>query len=104
MIAPRTRAVEEVMTDGEDGLLVTPGSAEEIAQAIVRLARHPAERACRAANFQRRVRQRHTWVMVAGRVSLLLEQSLRSRQLSTADGRPFEGRAGAGSWRARAKG
>ena len=29
-----------------------------------------------------RVRQRHTWMMVAGRVGLLLEQSLRARRLS----------------------
>jgi glycosyltransferase involved in cell wall biosynthesis len=82
IIAPRTPAVAEVMTDGEDGLLVTPGSAEELARAILRLALHPEERAAMAATFQKRVRRQHTWMIVAGRVAMLLEQSLRARRLS----------------------
>jgi glycosyltransferase involved in cell wall biosynthesis len=104
VIAPRTPAVEDVMVDGEDGLLVTPGSREELIQAIVRLAQHPEERTRIATTFQRHVRQRHTWITVAGRVSQLLELSLRSRQLSPAADLPETGKAGGRLGRARAKG
>jgi glycosyltransferase involved in cell wall biosynthesis len=89
IIAPHTSAVAEVMTDGEDGLLVTPGSSAELARAILYQAQHPEERAAMAATFQQRVRRRHTWMMVAGRVSLLLEQSVQARQLSIAAGHPW---------------
>jgi len=102
VIAPRTPGVQELMVDGEDGLLVTPGSADEIARAIVRLARCTDERAGMAATFQQRVRQRHTWMMVAGRVSQLVEQSIRTRQQApSADLAPARS---AGGWRARVKG
>jgi len=79
VIAPHTPAVAEVMTDGEDGLLVTPGSAAELVRAILHLAHHPEERAAMAAAFQQRVRRRYTWRMTAGRVGQLLEQSLQDR-------------------------
>jgi glycosyltransferase involved in cell wall biosynthesis len=84
VIAPRTPAVQEVMVDGEDGLLVRPGSVEEITRAIVRMACCPEESARMAATFQRRVQQQHTWIMVAGRVSQLLEHAVRTRQMSAA--------------------
>jgi glycosyltransferase involved in cell wall biosynthesis len=104
VIAPRTPAIAEVMVDGEDGLLVTPGSVEEIARAVVRLARDPAERARMAATFQHRVRQHHSWTMIAGRVSQLLEQSLRTRRLSPAPDLPPAGREGVSGWHERAEG
>jgi glycosyltransferase involved in cell wall biosynthesis len=84
VIAPRTPAVAEVMTDGEDGLLVEPGRLDELERALRRLANHPQERRRLAANFQQRVREHHSWMTVAGRVSQLLEQSVRARQDSLA--------------------
>jgi glycosyltransferase involved in cell wall biosynthesis len=82
VIAPSTPAVCEVMSDGVDGLLVEPGDPVELAGAIRRLACHPEERRRLATTFQARVRQDHTWAMVAGRVSQLLEQSLRCGELA----------------------
>src|SRR5438132_1555709 len=99
VIAPRTPAVQEVMLDEEDGLPVTPGSTDEIARAIARLARYPEERARLVARFQRRVWQGHTWMMVAGRVSQLLEQSLRTRQRTPAADLPPAHGAGVPGWR-----
>jgi glycosyltransferase involved in cell wall biosynthesis len=98
VIAPRTPAVCEVMTDGEDGLLITPGSAGEMIQAILRMGRHPEERPAMAAAFQQRVRRRHTWMAVAGRVSQLLEQSLRARQLAEAADRRRIGEEAGTPW------
>jgi glycosyltransferase involved in cell wall biosynthesis len=42
VIASRVAAIPEILRDGENGLLVEPGSSDEIASAIRRLAHDPA--------------------------------------------------------------
>ena len=44
VVASRIGAIPEVIRDGENGLLVTPGSVDDLAAALARLAREPALR------------------------------------------------------------
>ncbi|HEX6714960.1 MAG TPA: glycosyltransferase family 4 protein, partial [Thermoleophilaceae bacterium] len=45
VVATRIMGIPELVTDGENGLLVTPGRSDELAEALARLARDPGERA-----------------------------------------------------------
>ncbi len=56
-VAPRSGAVPELISDGVEGLLVAPGSVEELRSAILRLARDPAERQGMAARARDKARQ-----------------------------------------------
>jgi glycogen(starch) synthase len=44
VVASRIGAIPELIRDGENGLLVTPGSVDDLAAALERLAREPALR------------------------------------------------------------
>ena len=44
IVASRSGAIPELIEHGKNGILVSPGSAQEIAEALLYLARHPAER------------------------------------------------------------
>jgi glycosyltransferase involved in cell wall biosynthesis len=50
VIASRVGGVPNIVQDGESGLLVEPGSVDELAAAITRLLESPGLRACMAAN------------------------------------------------------
>jgi glycosyltransferase involved in cell wall biosynthesis len=58
-VAPRRPAVQEVISDGEDGLLFTPGDGADLARAIGRLLDDPRLREQLAGAGYERVRQRH---------------------------------------------
>jgi glycosyltransferase involved in cell wall biosynthesis len=45
VVATRIMGIPELVTEGENGLLVTPGRSDELAEALARLARDPGERA-----------------------------------------------------------
>jgi glycosyltransferase involved in cell wall biosynthesis len=70
VIASRTGAIPEIIRDHENGLLVNPGSADEITSAIVELAENPRLRerlAARAAETASRMtpeRERREWMQV----------------------------------------
>jgi glycosyltransferase involved in cell wall biosynthesis len=55
VIGSRAGAIPEIVRDRENGLLVNPGSSEEISQAIIELIDNPAFRARLAANAAKRV-------------------------------------------------
>jgi glycosyltransferase involved in cell wall biosynthesis len=57
VIGSRTGAIPEVIQDHENGLLVNPGSGEEIAQAIMELAEKPALREKLAENAGRTAKE-----------------------------------------------
>jgi glycosyltransferase involved in cell wall biosynthesis len=57
VVAPRQPAVQELVEDGQDGLLFEPGDVEDLAQAIARLLDNPALREALAESGYRRVRQ-----------------------------------------------
>jgi len=69
LIATRAGGVPELVSDGEDGLLTTPGNAEELAAVIDRLLESPGERARLAAaalvSVQRFRLDRHVETMCA---------------------------------------
>jgi glycosyltransferase involved in cell wall biosynthesis len=58
-VAPRRSSVEEVIRDGEDGLLFEPGDAVELARALERLLDDAALREKLAESGYRRVRAEH---------------------------------------------
>lgn len=68
VIGGRIPAVADVVTDERTGLLVTPGSAAELAQALERLLTNPALAAQLGAQGQRDVQARFNWPQVVGRV------------------------------------
>lgn len=77
IVGPRVEPVTEVMRDGEDGVLVTPGDADELERVLLGLVREPERRATLAARFHTRVREEYTWSRVAERIRALFERSPR---------------------------
>jgi glycosyltransferase involved in cell wall biosynthesis len=73
VIATRTDGLKEVVADGEDGLLVTYGRAEEMAAAIVDLLSNVETRERLAANARARAADLLSWGSVAGRFAELYE-------------------------------
>ena len=85
VIGGRIPAVSEVITDGEDGLLVEPGSVFQLAQALERLLGDSAL-AARLGDAGRQERERRfTWKRVVARVERVYEGLL---QQSTTAARP----------------
>jgi glycosyltransferase involved in cell wall biosynthesis len=67
VVASRVGGVAEIVEDGTTGVLVTPGDARGLADAVERLLRDDALRARIAANAYRQVLDRHDlWEMVEG--------------------------------------
>jgi glycosyltransferase involved in cell wall biosynthesis len=67
VVASRVGGVCEIVEDGSTGVLVTPGDAKALADAVDRLLKDPLTRARLAANARRRVLERHgISVMVSG--------------------------------------
>jgi glycosyltransferase involved in cell wall biosynthesis len=67
IIAPRVGPVLDVMTPGEDGLLVEPGEAA-VSEALRALLRSPELRQRTGRSFQEKVLARHTWRRTAERI------------------------------------
>jgi glycosyltransferase involved in cell wall biosynthesis len=61
VIAPSVPPVLEVLRDGETGLLIEPGNADQLADRIVELAGDPALRERLGAAGRAHVRAHHTW-------------------------------------------
>ncbi len=68
VIGGRVPAVSEVIEDGENGLLVTPGAAGELAQAIDRVLADSTLAARLGAAGHRLVDTKYNWRSVAGRI------------------------------------
>ena len=68
VIGGRIPAVADVVTDEKTGLLVAPGSATELSQALERLLTNPALAAQLGAQGQRDVQARFNWPQVVARV------------------------------------
>jgi glycosyltransferase involved in cell wall biosynthesis len=84
IVASRSGAIPELLTDGEDGLLVEPGSSAEIATAVGRLLDEPELRARLGAAARRRAlqlhpdRERSDWLEVYADLGLLGERPPRA--------------------------
>ena len=61
IVASRIGQIAEVLEDGVDALLVPPGDAEALAEAILRLAEDPDLRAELGRAARRKVVERYTW-------------------------------------------
>ena len=61
VVGGRSGGIPEAITHEENGLLVDPNSADEIADAIARLLENPAEAHRLGANGRRRVENEFTW-------------------------------------------
>ena len=70
-ITIRAENIEALFTDGEHLRLVTPGDAQDLADAIVWMMDHPAEAAAEAAKGRERVLSHHTWEAHAAHLASL---------------------------------
>ncbi len=68
VIASHTGGITDIVTDGETGLLVPPGDADALGDALVRLAGNAALRARLAAAGQQRVARQFNWESITARV------------------------------------
>jgi len=61
VIAPRIGPVEEVINDGKEGLLITPGHPDELAKKILTLISNPQLEKKIGRNLKKEVYTYHTW-------------------------------------------
>jgi len=76
IIASRLGQIKDVIEDGENGLLVEPLNAEELARAIERLADDSELRRRLGESARRAVIERYTWTQNAVRVFTRMEEKL----------------------------
>ena len=74
VIGSRIGAVQSVIRDGQDGLLVSYGDVKQLAQAILTLLNDEKLRATLARNGQARVRNEHSWEIVTRKVRTIYAQ------------------------------
>ncbi len=76
IVASRLGQIADVIEDGENGLLVEPRNAGELARAIERLAADEQLRRRLGAAARQTVIERHTWTQNAARVFTRMEEKL----------------------------
>jgi glycosyltransferase involved in cell wall biosynthesis len=76
VIGGRIPTVAEVVTDGQTGLLVDPGSASELADALERVLTDPALATRLGESGRREVNGRFSWAAVAERVETVYDSLL----------------------------
>ena len=67
VVGCRAGAIPDVVEDGVNGLLISPGDSVALASSVSYLIENPAEARRLGAAGQRRVREEHTWEAVAQR-------------------------------------
>jgi glycosyltransferase involved in cell wall biosynthesis len=86
VVGCRIPAVERVIDDGEDGLLVEPGDAADLARALLEILASPERGRQMAAIGRTKVLARHTWDMVTDRWEAALARAARLRRSGAGDG------------------
>ena len=61
IVASSSGQIAEVIHDGENGRLVTPGKIDELAKVIVRLLNNPDERKWIGKNAHKQAVEKHSW-------------------------------------------
>jgi glycosyltransferase involved in cell wall biosynthesis len=79
VVATTAGAFPEVIADGETGMLVPPGDAKELANAIQALLLNPERRRAMGAAGIRRIQERFSWRVCAARTAEMYEEVLRAR-------------------------
>lgn len=72
VVSTRAGGIPEIVVDGHTGLLVPPGDAPALAEAILALAADPARRAAMGARGRERLKQSLTWEHTAGSMEAVL--------------------------------
>ncbi len=79
IVATRNGGPSEIVTPGEDGYLVEPTRAEELADALVKVLESDSERERLGANAHRKVEERYTWDRIARRMMDIYRELLEER-------------------------
>ena len=80
VISTEIPVVQEVITDGEDGLLVPPGDPKELAERILWVLEHPEEATELGERARERVLKEYSWDEIAARTGKLYERALGERE------------------------
>ncbi|MFL5560770.1 MAG: glycosyltransferase family 4 protein [Gemmatimonadaceae bacterium] len=78
VLASAAGGITDVIVDGESGILVPPGDAAALSNALRRVAGDPALRATLAANGARRVREHFSWDAIADRWAEVYREAVRA--------------------------
>jgi glycosyltransferase involved in cell wall biosynthesis len=81
IVASASGQIVEVIQDGINGLLVKPGDVVEIAQAITRLLKNPAELDCLGKNARRQAVDRHSWNGYIRRLETIYREVINENNL-----------------------
>ena len=82
VVASRIAGYRDVVRSRQDGLLVPPGDAVELGEALRDLALDPERRLCMARSARERA-ERFSWTQVAGEVTEVYEEALAQPQPAT---------------------
>jgi glycosyltransferase involved in cell wall biosynthesis len=85
-VAPRLPVYEEVLADGERGLLFEPGEVQTLGAQLARLLADPAARD-RGDEFHDRLRRELSWARVAGEHAAIYSELVARRHATEGDGR-----------------
>jgi len=75
-IAPQLSPIEEIITNGEDGILIEPGSSDALRDAILDLIGKPEKRERMGLTGKRNVLANHTWVKNANSIIGLVNKTV----------------------------
>jgi glycosyltransferase involved in cell wall biosynthesis len=76
VIGCRAGAIPDVVEHGKDGLLVTPGDAGGLAEAIISLINDPAKAHAMGACGKKKMMERYTWPEIARRFRAVYKQAV----------------------------
>jgi glycosyltransferase involved in cell wall biosynthesis len=79
VVATKNGGPSEILSHGEDGFLVDPTDAEELAGALVRVLEDEAARRRLGANAHRKIVERYTWERIADRTLRVYRETLAGR-------------------------
>jgi glycosyltransferase involved in cell wall biosynthesis len=79
VVASRVGQIPEVVEHGLQGLLCTPGRADEVSRALLKLASSPTMRQRMGRAGRARILERHTWSSVVERIAELAAASKTAR-------------------------
>lgn len=83
VVAPAYEAIRELIEDGENGVLFTPGNTQELVETVDRLLAHPERRRSLGASAAAHVRRSLTWRHNAERVIEVCRAAIACRRAGT---------------------
>jgi glycosyltransferase involved in cell wall biosynthesis len=78
VIATNVGGIPEIITNERDGLLVSPGDPEELAQALLKVLDDKELRETLASNARQKVRSKYDWEIIVNRIEAIYEACQRS--------------------------